>query len=243
MYMGICYLHVGKKERLVSSGRGICKICGESVDAKQVSRHIKKHVPADGKGTYYIIRVSSSKHFWMFLQVNGAATLKHLDSFLKDAWLECCGHLSAFTINEKSYEIMPSDSWAEKKPESMDHKISSVLEKGTSFSYEYDFGTTTALSLLVREANVPALTPSGPRPKPVQLLAIHDPVRFVCDKCGSDATLVCSYCRLYDFGGLGCDACMKEHSCCVSDGIEIALPVVQSPRVGQCGYEGPTISG
>ena len=229
-------------ERLVTSGRGTCKVCGESVGMKQMSRHITKHIPASNTGSYYIIRVSCSKYFWMFLQVSGATTLAYLDAFLRSAWLECCGHLSCFIINDTTYDVAPDGAdYMFEKPKSMNHKISSVLKKGMSFSHEYDYGTTTYLTLQVREANVPALMTTSPKPAPVTLLAIHDPVRFVCDGCGGDATLACSYCGLREFGGLGCDTCMRKHSCCVSDGIGIALPVVQSPRVGECAYNGPTI--
>jgi len=34
------------------------------------------------------------------MQVKDNAALSDLDSFLRDIWLECCGHLSAFEIGE-----------------------------------------------------------------------------------------------------------------------------------------------
>src|SRR6266550_21423 len=36
--------------------------------------------------------------YWMHLDVPADATLTNLDRFLRDTWLECCGHLSAFRI-------------------------------------------------------------------------------------------------------------------------------------------------
>jgi len=33
------------------------------------------------------------------------ATLTDLDGFLRDIWLECCGHLSAFDIGTVRYEL------------------------------------------------------------------------------------------------------------------------------------------
>lgn len=177
----------------------------------------------------------------MYLQIKSANTLAHLDGFLRFAWVECCGHLSHFIINDTFYESYPSDIGFG-KPKSMNYKISRVLEKDMSFSYEYDFGTTTTLDLKVIDVAVPPIVPSTSRSAQVKSLAIHDPVKFVCDNCGAEATKICSYCGLYDFGGLACDTCIKTHKCCVSDGEEIALPVVQSPRTGQCAYVRPTFT-
>ena len=42
---------------------------------------------------------------WMHLEIPVEATLRDLDQFLRDIWLECCGHLSAFTIGSTQYEL------------------------------------------------------------------------------------------------------------------------------------------
>src|SRR5687767_11955453 len=42
--------------------------------------------------------------YWMFVEVDGRSKLKVIDNFLRDTWLECCGHLSSFTIKGKRYE-------------------------------------------------------------------------------------------------------------------------------------------
>ena len=54
-----------------------------------------------------------------------------------------------------------------------------------------------------------------------------------CEKCGQPAVWVCSSC-IYDNGGWLCDAHTRKHKC----GEEMLLPVVNSPRVGMCGYTG-----
>lgn len=36
--------------------------------------------------------------YWIHLEAPGQATFAHLDTFLRDAWLECCAYLSAFTL-------------------------------------------------------------------------------------------------------------------------------------------------
>src|SRR5215213_6721511 len=42
--------------------------------------------------------------YWMFVEVDGRSKLKVIDNFLRDTWLECCGHLSSFTIKGTRYE-------------------------------------------------------------------------------------------------------------------------------------------
>src|SRR5207302_5259625 len=41
--------------------------------------------------------------YWMHLEMPVDATLADLDDFLRDTWLECCGHLSAIRIGNTSY--------------------------------------------------------------------------------------------------------------------------------------------
>lgn len=35
--------------------------------------------------------------YWLHLKVNSNTSLGTLDQFLRNIWLECCGHLSAFS--------------------------------------------------------------------------------------------------------------------------------------------------
>jgi len=110
----------------------------------------------------------------------------------------------------------------------MDIALSKVLSLGLKFHYEYDFGTTTELALKVvaeREGKI-----SG---EPIQLLARNESPLITCDVCGKIATQVCSQCIWNNKGWL-CDKCAGKHAC----GEEILLSVVNSPRVGMCGYTG-----
>ena len=72
----------------------------------------------------------------MHLDVRAASRLEDLDMFLRNVWLECCGHMSAFTIQGKAYTS------GEK---GMNTRLYTVFKPGMEFYYEYDFGTTTAL--------------------------------------------------------------------------------------------------
>ena len=220
------------KARVESTGKGVCWVCGKSIAASRMGPHLKTHIPATGEHTHYVIGVSEGP-FWMFLQIPANYTLKKIDEFLRNEWLECCGHLSSFDIDGVVYD---SDH-ASAGNKTMGYKLSSVLKQGMVFAHEYDFGTTTTLQLSVKAAPVPPLV----RGKGIAVLAVHDKVRFNCDVCGGEATKVCGYCSMYEDGSLMCDGCSKKHSCVVENGDEALLAVVQSPRVGMCAYEfGPT---
>jgi hypothetical protein len=67
----------------------------------------------------------------------------------------------------------------------------------------------------------------------IRVLARNEPPVIPCDKCGKPATQVCTQCMHAGEGWL-CDACAAQHDC--ED--PMFLPVVNSPRVGVCGYTG-----
>jgi hypothetical protein len=69
--------------------------------------------------------------------------------------------------------------------------------------------------------------------KSIQILARNAPPLITCEICGEIAPLVCAQCIWSDEGWL-CDKCAGEHKC----GEEMLLPLVNSPRVGMCGYTG-----
>ena len=159
----------------------------------------------------------------MHLDVGGDATLKNLDGFLRGIWLECCGHLSAFTIQGTQYM---SDPYYDEDI-GMDARMDRVLTPGMKFIHEYDFGTTTELDLKVVSER------EGAMEGDIQLLARNDPPEITCGECGDPATLMCTECSWESKGWL-CDKCARKHEC----GEEMMMPVVNSPRVGVCGYTG-----
>jgi hypothetical protein len=110
----------------------------------------------------------------------------------------------------------------------MNVKLGRALAVGDEFYHEYDFGSTTYLRLkVVSERSGP--TPAGGSRK----LAQTEPPVIPCDACGREATQTCAGCS-WEAGGRLCDACIEAHE----HGAEMALPVVNSPRVGVCGYTG-----
>jgi hypothetical protein len=165
-----------------------------------------------------------AKAYWMHVAVALTAPLSNLDDFLRHTWLECCGHLSAFEISGKRYASEPVN-----EEMSMRARLREVLEVGMKFFYVYDYGSTTALVLKVVALREQGL-PSGA----VQLLARNEAPQGSCQRCRNrTATQICTECAWNGEGWL-CEACAVAHEC----GDEMCMPVVNSPRVGVCGYTG-----
>ena len=226
--------------------KGRCSFCNAVVSKAGMTKHLKsckqrraaleassrRRKSAKAKVFHIVVEGSDmpqSCQYWMHIEAPANATLEELDKFLRDVWVECCGHMSAFTIegityvSEKDVDLMWDSGY-----KGMDIALGKVLSVGLKFGYEYDFGTTTRLALRVvaeREGQVTG--------KPVRLLARNEPPLIKCEVCGRIATQVCSQC-IWDDKGWLCDECASAHEC----GEEMLLPVVNSPRVGMCGYTG-----
>lgn len=215
---------------------GQCAICGAGITKAAMTNHLrscrlkvaKTEMPPGGRkpkvGTAFHLLVEGRylPQYWMHLEIPAKATLADLDSFLRKTWLECCGHLSVFKIFDFIYDIAGDGD------ENMDVALQDVLAKGLRFYHDYDFGTTTKLALKVLgewEAEI--------KGKTIRILSRNDPPPIVCEVCGKPATQVCGEC-IYDDAGWLCDKCARKHEC----GEDVLLPVVNSPRVGMCGYTG-----
>jgi len=229
--------------------QGKCNLCGNVFAKAGMTRHIAKCRTShqlkklEGRGRahqaqlfHIVVEGRHAPMFWLHLEAPADATLRDLDQFLRDIWLECCGHLSAFTIGNARYEVDTGGidgMWTEifgspLPPQSMNVTLGSVFSKGTKFLHEYDFGTTTELA-----GKVAAEYEGTAKGKSVQILARNEMPPIVCEQCDEPATLVCSNC-IWSGEGWLCDEHAFEHEC----GEDICLPVVNSPRVGMCGYTG-----
>jgi hypothetical protein len=208
---------------------GTCLLCGKRLSKAGITRHLKACIashPGPGhktkEGDLVHLRVEStySPLYWLDIEMPGVRTLAHLDQFLRKEWLECCGHLSSFYIRTHSY----GDGYEDR---SMAPLLKRVLpEPGIPFSYEYDFGSTTRLTLRVvawRQGPIPG--------EPVRILARNEPPVWPCAVCGKPAQWVCSFC-FDEPAPFYCDEHGTTHEC-EEDGLS---PVVDSPRMGVCGY-------
>ena len=210
---------------------GNCNLCGRSFSKSGISRHLqscreKERANQDcirprgdisERGFHIAVEGLDSPEYWLHLDVSADAPLAVLDRYLREIWLECCGHLSAFYIGGRKRSTRSRD------------KLGRVLTPGMQFAHEYDFGDTTELALRVVWEGDVTVDKSG-----IRLLARNDPPALACNDCGSAAAGICTEC-VWEGEGLLCNGCVARHTC----DNEMLLPVVNSPRVGQCGYTGP----
>lgn len=224
--------------------KGKCKYCGKEYTFSYMNKHLpackerqKKWAEetASKKCGYFELAVypKYNRDYWLYVEIKETATLKDVDQFLRDIWVECCGHLSAFDIGGISYDVAPQDDFFWGKPaKSMSCKLKSVLEKGMTFSYEYDFGSTTELMITVVNYRV-----GDDRKEKLIILSRNNPIEILCNVCGKNsAAYICAEC-FYEGRGWLCEDCAKTHEC----GEEMLLPVCNSPRMGVCGYCGSNI--
>jgi pRiA4b ORF-3-like protein len=225
------------------SSNGTCSFCKGTFSKAGMTRHLASckdrtfaMITAPGRKKrqpmrlyHLFVEARGQPEYWMHLEALGSDTLGELDFFLRKVWLECCGHLSEFRIGDRRYVVSPSPvMFGESEERDMNVALRDVLQPGVRLGYEYDFGSTTELVLKVLGYRDDAL-----RGEFVQILARNDPPEIECVVCGKPATEVCTACRWEGAGWL-CKRCAPKHEC----GEDLLSPVVNSPRVGVCGYVG-----
>lgn len=205
-----------------SENTGKCELCGHSAGKAAMAKHLAECLPAHeprGKTVRLVqlrFEAPFEPRYWLYIEAPATATLERLDGLLRAIWLECCGHMSAFYVGRAE----PSKG----------SKIGAVLaSKGMKFRYEYDFGSTTPLN-----GEVIGVRDGSPGRRAVRLLARNEPLVWPCQDCGAVATAVCPFCVDED-GGLFCEVHAAKHPHAEE---EVYLPVVNSPRMGVCGYTG-----
>jgi hypothetical protein len=333
---------------------GICGFCQGEFAKSRMTQHLNlckiranswKQTGNTSSSIYHLLVEGTYRPgYWMHLEVPADITLETLDNFLRDIWLECCDHLSAFTIGNISYASSPEDNWdilsesmmadaqipeekktdellslegmssqianglsselnadlrdvpvsqieekliemlkdnlppglsslalpefrpflnymasalqkgtlvseleeleeAEEGEQSMCAKLSDLLSVGKKFSYVYDFGSSTNLSLrviaerqgtLLGDAQIAMEDEDAEEMVSLVVMARNEQPALVCRVCGKPAVHVLPEWE-YDYldeAGL-CDICAKKRP-----STDELLPVVNSPRMGVCGYTG-----
>jgi len=199
---------------------GICGLCGARVGKAAMGAHLREclgKASGDARSRVVLLRAQplGVPMYWLDIAAGPGARLKHLDGLLRDVWLECCGHLSEFSSGPR-------------QKVGMDRPIDGVLgARGSRLDYVYDFGSST--ELVVSHTGVVETAPE----KGVRVVARNEAPVWPCDVCGRPATMICVEC-IYDGRGFCCETHASEHPC----GEDMLLPVVDSPRMGVCGYTG-----
>ena len=251
------------QEKIKSEGK--CLFCGKTFAKAGINRHLATHlkekVETGKSGKSFFVKIETDKRwgsspYFLSLWIDGEAKMKDIDGFLRAIWLECCGHLSAFRnpqMNRSGYGMFATmDAYDylergnvakyEKIMEEaageipMSRKVKDALYRGLVLEYEYDFGSSTLLTLTVIDEYL------FKADKKIVLLSRNEPLKILCNACKkAPATQVCTVCR-YDEDAEFCDKCTEKHAKKCPDFADYAsMPIVNSPRMGICGYEGGII--
>jgi hypothetical protein len=241
---------------------GKCLFCGETFTKTKINRHLQTHLEQKTKENAsrqsYLVKIEpdpkwNNLPYFLFLWIDGKATMDNIDNFLRKIWLECCSHLSSFTNpqnrrndysmldiltaeelqmqgKQKEYEKLMEDIKGEIP---MTRKVNKVFYKGLTLNYKYDFGSSTYLLLYVVE-KYPVKADNK-----IVLLSRNEPLELLCDICKEEpATLTC----ILHSDSMFCNKCAKKHTKKCKDFEEYAaLPIVNSPRSGFCAYAGGSI--
>ena len=217
---------------------GTCLLCHRTLSSRGMARHLEtcreRTAATRGPGgpkaqPTFRLAVRCGPAYWLHLELRQDATFGDLDDFFRRFWLECCGHMSAFRIGNVSVQAQEPEWGPEGSHAALGTPLGKLLSKGRRFDYEYDFGTTTHLTLQVGSTGSAPLKRSE-----VSVQARNDPPPVQCEECDAPATVICTECIRGD-GGTLCAAHAVAHAC----GEEMLLPIVNSPRTGLCGYTGP----
>ena len=233
-------------EKLKSEGK--CPFCPLIFLKAGITKHLNQHLDEmqsqqNAKTNAYHLRIESkydffpaSKGMFLNLLVAGNAPLADLDEYLRNIWLECCGHLSSFCVKGKYYE----DNWDDMGAdigEKKKTKMEKVFQEGMEIKYEYDFGSTTELIIKVIKAVKLPLSTS------VEILSRNEPLAIMCDICKTKpAVELCAIHLDDEDGAFFCEDCAEKHAEECEDFADYAsMPVVNSPRMGTCAYEGGAV--
>lgn len=217
--------------------RGTCAYCRELITRRSISKHMQvcskrqESLAAAEKSDRPVeflwhLRVQDAydSAFWLDLEMRGSASLSTLDAYLRAIWLECCGHLSKFTVGGwGGHDVGKS------------RKADNVFTRETILRHLYDFGTTSETDIKVVGSRQGKATTRHP----IALLARNNMPEMPCSQCGKPAAYLCIEC-LYEGDEEGawflCDEHVANHP---HEEYGEPIPLVNSPRLGMCGYDGP----
>jgi hypothetical protein len=174
--------------------------------------------------TLYHLRMQDAydSNFWLDLEVRGSATLKDIDAYLRAIWLECCGHLSQFSVGGwQGSEIAKS------------RRVDAIFQREVELTHIYDFGTSseTRIKTIGQRTGTPLSA------RPMVLMARNLMPEATCIECGQAATQLCMECLIEEqVAGTLCDQHAASHP---HEDYGEPIALVNSPRLGMCGYTGP----
>ena len=215
--------------------KGSCVYCGRKMTKRGISKHLQScnkrvevittaNAKPGKEEIFYHLQIQDNwlGDYWLILEISGKATFIDLDYYLRTIWLECCDHLSEFSFSKRGEDIY------------MDSKVEQILSKGVELIHIYDFGTSSITKIKVVSTRKGKATTTHP----IVLMARNDPPEAYCIECGKPASRFCLECIHEDYESEGtlCDEHAQSHQ---HDDYGEPMPLVNSPRLGMCGYTGP----
>jgi hypothetical protein len=206
---------------------GHCIFCDDYFSQKDLNRHLTTHLKRKAKEdkdqittSYHHIVVEAGVQF-LHLLVKSSCEMAAIDDFLRAIWLDCCGHQSGFHV-KKGPEI------------EMEERVENVLTPKTKIHHDYDYGTTTRTFL--KSQNQYDLDFDD---EDIILLSRNEPLKIMCTVCSKKpAKVACTSC-MWEQDAYYCTTCAKKHDAICEDFEDYArVRIVNSPRMGECGYEG-----
>jgi hypothetical protein len=215
--------------------RGQCAFCGYETTKGGMSKHLAtcpqrqaQLVSAEQTNRkpelLYHLRTQDAydSHFWLDLEMRGSATLKDIDAYLRAIWLECCGHLSQFSIGGwQGSELAKS------------RRVDAVFGPEVELTHIYDFGTSSETKIkAVGQRKGVALSI-----RTMVLMARNVMPEATCIECGQPASRLCMECLIEEqTSGTLCVQHARSHP---HEDYGEPIELVNSPRLGMCGYTGP----
>jgi len=215
--------------------KGTCSYCGEEITKSGVTKHLsacpkrraiigKAEEKKAASASLYHLRVQDmwKSEFWLDLEMSGSRTLEDLDAYLRAIWLECCGHLSQFSVGGWRGKEIPKN-----------RRIGEIFQREAELTHIYDFGTSseTLIKLVGTREGKPTTA------HPIALMVRNLLPEARCIECKQPATWLCMECLMEeDTWGTLCDKHAPTHA---HENYGEPIPLVNSPRLGMCGYDGP----
>ncbi len=235
---------------------GTCFLCRKDISSSKMTTHLKscrvknsslllnekRKGATSNQHSYFLLKIQGKyeKEYWMYIEIDSTSEITLLDMFLREIWVECCGHLSCFEVakkiisssDEEEFYGAKVSGWVKRKKNPYEQPVSNLFRTRKKVSYQYDFGTTTDLDILKMDERVA----KDKNKQPILLLARNKPQERSCTLCNKNAALFhCCECNeeMTD-QSIYCDKCLMEHE----HADDYAFTISNSPRSGMCGYDG-----
>jgi len=90
-----------------STNYGVCALCGLRATKTKMTAHVgacaAAHDEAGAPQPLVVLRFgpTGERRYWLIVEARADAQLAGVDALLRDVWLECCGHMSAFRVGRR----------------------------------------------------------------------------------------------------------------------------------------------